>query len=115
MQRNIEKAIKDYRKKFYNQKRSACCYYPSDIQEIVDFTETECESKESVPTTWDYIINGIECGTIIGYRQGVRDTKRKKSKNPQQEELIKMIESINNPNLVDWLHKFVTDAIRKWN
>ena len=70
-QRNIRKAITDYKKNWTETADGA--FYPSDILEIQRITKAERGNMV------DAIYNALAVGFMVGYRKAKRDAKKDKT------------------------------------
>lgn len=83
MNRNMKKAVEDYRKKHYNQKTvsRAGSFYYSDMQQMKQLAEEAAAATDPAHYQQEVLINAImlslEAGYQIGYRTAVRNAKKR--------------------------------------
>ena len=70
--RDLQKAVKEYRKKYSNRKTNEAAFYSTDYDQIYKM------SKGGRPTdTIFYAIgNALEAGFMVGYRKAQRDKRK---------------------------------------
>lgn len=69
MQRDLQKAINEYKRKYYERKDSKGAFYAGDINQIMELSEAET-TKE---TLYKAIENALYAGYMIGYRTAKRE------------------------------------------
>lgn len=67
MKRSIEKAIADYKKKYFNTLDNAGAFYVSDYYQIMELSQNKV----------DCIDNALMAGYMIGYRTAKREARNR--------------------------------------
>lgn len=75
MKRDLQKAIEEYKAKYYHRTDSKGAFYAGDINQIMELSETD-SIKE---TLYKAIENAMYAGYMIGYRTAKRERTSKSS------------------------------------
>lgn len=76
MKRDLQKAVQDYRTKYYgaDNKHGKGVFYVSDLQQIKEMALAR--SGDSYPETlYDAIVYGLEAGFMVGFRAAKREKR----------------------------------------
>lgn len=79
MKRNLQKAVQDYKAKYYTQRNThnEGAFYACDIDQIAHLA-TRADGTICVFTA---IGHALEAGFMVGYRKAVRDAKKRQKRN----------------------------------
>lgn len=78
MKRSIEKAVTDYRKKYYKNENREGLFYASDICQVKELAEKEAQpyGGHIMGVLYNAIGIALEAGYMIGYRTAKRHARR---------------------------------------
>lgn len=76
MKRDLQKAVQDYQKRYYNSRSNEGAFYASDFYQIKEISGGGYDAR----TLYNAIGNALEAGFMIGYRKAQRDYKKRNAK-----------------------------------
>ena len=74
MKKRIEKAVQDYRAKYYGKRNTGGSFYTSDFYEVLELSG----GFHNVADIYKAIENSLEAGFMIGYRKAQRDHRKRR-------------------------------------